>query len=107
MCCTKSCSLYASRDFATIVSTFIDLTYVYNNVSNVPCRKVSPQLDLLKLSNIAYCSCQLLTLSNRKRFPPCATTSDPADAETSGNYAFTRTHVPTTFASLITAEDNL
>lgn len=34
-------------------------------------------------------------------------TSDRADAKTSGNYAFTRTRVSTTFASLITAEDNL
>lgn len=53
------------------------------------------------LSNITRSARQLLTLSNRKRFYLPA--SDPADAETSGNYAFTSTRASslTTFISLI------
>lgn len=54
----------------------------------------SKRLDLLASSNIARYSCQLLTLSNRKRFPPRVATSDHADTQTSGNYAFARTYLP-------------
>lgn len=104
-----------SRNFARSVSTFIDLTVyiqqrfkwsIASQIVQSGLRSVARANQSFALSNISCCSCQLLTLSNRKGFHVLPT-SDRADAKTSGNYAFTRTRVSTTFASLITAEDNL